>query len=288
MAAQSGCASAQKVLDRYQVGRPALSHDGRLLAFDFYETASDASRSTHRMIGVYDIEAETVQLHIAPPPRSFSTPSFSPDGQFLTMIQRCWDPSCSADELGLNIGLLHLESGRFRLVTSGKTKMPVEDRPNRLFTLRGYPVFSQTEPVIYYTYGSGPFGRPPNNYLPHAITQYTQGSEKLGSINLNDGKEKWGIDFGNKEGSHAYYGSICCVSTTGNSIFFKAAAVPTLDADKDYHKKGVELFRFDIGRNVSEPVFPNPPYFDGMQVHNGGLSQQPSRSCPIPISDRSM
>ena len=32
MAALSGGASAQKVLDRYQVGRPALSHDGRLLA----------------------------------------------------------------------------------------------------------------------------------------------------------------------------------------------------------------------------------------------------------------
>ncbi|MDF1722373.1 MAG: hypothetical protein P1U65_16995 [Minwuia sp.] len=74
-------AQAQKVLDPYQIKRTVLSSDGRYMAFDFYQLSADERRRTMYSVAVYDTQTESIELHIAPPPREFHSASFSPDNR---------------------------------------------------------------------------------------------------------------------------------------------------------------------------------------------------------------
>ena len=108
------------MLDPYQVKRTVLSSDGCYMAFDFHKLGADERSRTRYSVAVYDIEAETIELHVAPPPREFHSASFSPDDRFLAVIQRCWAKECSPQELGLNVGIIDRADRRFQLVTSGE------------------------------------------------------------------------------------------------------------------------------------------------------------------------
>lgn len=72
-------AHAQKVLDPYWIKRTVLSSDGRYMAFDFFQLSADEKRRTTYSVAVYDMQTESIELHIAPPPREFHSASFSPD-----------------------------------------------------------------------------------------------------------------------------------------------------------------------------------------------------------------
>ena len=65
----SSAAQAQKVLDPYQIKRTVLSSDGRYMVFDFHKLGSDERSRTRYSVAVYDMETESIELHIAPPPR---------------------------------------------------------------------------------------------------------------------------------------------------------------------------------------------------------------------------
>ena len=266
MAALSGGASAQKVLDEFQIHHPSLSYDGRYLAFDFYLAGRDRRPVSHNMIAIYDLEQESVQLHIAPPPRGFYWPSFSPDGQYLTMIQRCWTPECSDDEVGTNIGLLHLDSGRFRLLTTAEHKQHRDAifsnmQPKIFMTLRSTPVFSNDMAKIYYSYGVGPTK---NFSSPLTVPDYWTGqANKIGQADVLSGIEKDVV--GEKE-----YGvsSISWLSATDDRIYFVEASNQRGEVGKKWYKLGAKAGFMDLKSNNIQILFENTPYFDPTQIFN--------------------
>jgi hypothetical protein len=185
-------ASAQRVLDQYQIRRSSMSFDGRYVAFEFFETRENPRRFSDYRIAVYDTVDRQIEIHVAPSPRNFHSPSLSPDGRFIAVIQRCWSTDCNARELGLQVGIIDRETRAFRLLTTDETRITErgEYGPRRI--LHGLPVFGVTEPVIYFTYLTGVGGTRPGG--PRGLSK-----------NIGEAGRSSGVGFADlKGGSESY------------------------------------------------------------------------------------
>ena len=105
------------------INRPSLSFDGRYMVFDFFNLKKDSVRS-HYHLGIYDFETRTVEIIRPIDPRlEWYAASYSPDGNFLVLIQFCWRPDCPPEALGHTIAMLYLPDRRVRMLTDGRMKV---------------------------------------------------------------------------------------------------------------------------------------------------------------------
>ncbi len=105
------------------INRPSLSFDGRYMVFDFFNLEEGGVRSQYHL-GVYDFETQTVEIIRPKDTRlEWFAASYSPDGNFLVLIQFCWRPDCPPEALGHNIAMLYLPDRRVRMLTDGRKKV---------------------------------------------------------------------------------------------------------------------------------------------------------------------
>lgn len=255
-------AQAQKVLDPYQVKRTVLSSDGRYMAFDFYKLGADGRSRTRYSVAVYDMETESIELHIAPPPREFHSASFSPDDRFLAVIQRCWAKECSPQELGLNVGVIDRIDRRFQLVTSGKQIVHNRNYPS--YTkgariLRSFPVFELNNPIIYFgfAYHSAGIILERRFYKPQIFNYYGSSAKNIGFVNIGAGEQVERTL--NLQDSINGRMKLAYLTATERGLYVHAG-VPRVEPFKG---QGVSGGVIDTDSGEYSPLFPNPPYFNG-------------------------
>ena len=255
-------AQAQKVLDPYQIKRTVLSSDGRYMAFDFHKLSADERTRTRYSVAVYDMETESIELHIAPPPREFHSASFSPDDRFLAVIQRCWAKECSPQELGLNVGVIDRTNRRFQLVTSGERIVHNRDFPS--YTkgarfLRGFPVFDVKSPRIYFGFQYHSAGIIPGRrlYTPQILNFYGSSATNIGYVDIEAGKrvEKT-LDLQESINGRT---KLAYLAATERGLYVHAA-VPRVEPFKGQGFSGGVV---DTDSGEYSPLFPDPPYFNG-------------------------
>lgn len=255
-------AQAQKVLDPYQIKRTVLSSDGRYMAFDFHQLSPDERRRAPYAIAVYDIAAETIDLHVAPPPREFHSASFSPDDRYLAVIQRCWATECSPQELGLNVGVIDRNDRRFQLVTSGERVVYDRYYKKRIGgarVLRGFPVFDIKSPRIYFGILHHSARIVPGRHLftPQILSYYGSGATNIGYVDLEAGEriEKT-LDLQENINGRM---KLAYLTATERGLYVHAG-VPRVEPFKG---QGVSGGVIDTESGEYSPLFPNPPYFNG-------------------------
>ena len=255
-------AQAQKVLDPYQIKRTVLSSDGRYMAFDFHKLSADERTRTRYSVAVYDMETESIELHIAPPPREFHSASFSPDDRFLAVIQRCWAKECSPQELGLNVGVIDRTNRRFQLVTSGERIVHNRDFPS--YTkgarfLRGFPVFDVKSPRIYFGFQYHSAGIIPGRrlYTPQILNFYGSSATNIGYVDIEAGKrvEKT-LDLQESINGRT---KLAYLAATERGLYVHAA-VPQVEPFKG---QGIWGGVINTESGEFSPLFPDPPYFNG-------------------------
>jgi hypothetical protein len=261
-AAGSEQAQAQKVLDPYQIKRTVLSSDGRYMAFDFYKLGADERSRTRYSVAVYDMETESIELHIAPPPREFHSASFSPDDRFLAVIQRCWAKECSPQELGLNVGVIDRTDRRFQLVTSGQRIVHNREYPS--YTkgariLHGFPVFDLNSTRIYFGFLLHSAGIVPGRkfHTPQILNYYGSSATNIGFVDIESGErvEKT-LDLQDSINGRM---KLAYLTATERGLYVHAA-VPRVEPFKG---QGVSGGVIDTDSGEYSPLFPNPPYFNG-------------------------
>ena len=255
-------AQAQKVLDPYWIKRTVLSSDGRYMAFDFSQISPDERRRAPYAIAVYDMAAETIELHVAPPPREFHSASFSPDDRFLAVIQRCWAKECSPQELGLNVGVIDRTNRRFQLVTSGERVVHNQEYPS--YTkgariLRGFPVFDVKLPRIYFGTRYHAAGIVPGRrfHTPEILSFYGSSATNIGYVEIEGGKQvEKKLDLQDKIDGRS---SFAYLTATEKGIY---AHMGTPNEDP-FLSHGLWGGIIDPLKGIYSPLFPDPPYFNG-------------------------
>lgn len=260
---------AQKVLDPYWIKRTVLSSDGRYMAFDFSQISPDERRRAPYAIAVYDMAAETIELHVAPPPREFHSTSFSPDDRFLAVIQVCWSVDCSPDEIGRNVGAIDRKTRAFQLLTSGQHQVYdmnhrgyQEPKPMRV--MRGFPVFDPFSERIYFTSRLQPFSFNPENAKSGFSISKIHGRDgsSIGYIEITEsGREEKHLRLATGMYNTVIDGrsTFAYLSATEKGI----VAYARLPTDLPYHEKGVWGGIINPDNGEFSPLFPDPPYFNG-------------------------
>ncbi len=253
---------AQKVLDPYWIKRTVLSSDGRYMAFDFLKISADEKQWTAYSVAVYDMETESIELHIAPPPREFHSASFSPDDRFLAVIQRCWAKECSPEELGLNVGVIDRTNRRFQLVLSGERVVYDRRYKKRIGgarVLRGFPVFDPTSQRIFFGYGRVASKALPGDglHVPQILNFYGSSATNIGYVDIEAGErvEKT-LDLQDSINGRV---KLAYLTATERGLYVHAA-VPRVEPFKG---QGVSGGVVDTDSGEYSPLFPDPPYFKG-------------------------
>lgn len=255
-------AQAQKVLDPYQIKRTVLSSDGRYMAFDFYKLGADERSRTRYSVAVYDMETESVELHIAPPPREFHSASFSPDDRFLAVIQRCWAKECSPQELGLNVGVIDRTNRRFQLVTSGERVVYDRRYKKRIGgarVLRGFPVFDPISQKIYFGYGKITSKALPGDgiHVPQILNFYGSSATNIGYVDIESGERvEKALDLQENINGRM---KLAYLTATEKGISVHAS-LPTIEP---YLGRGLWGGVINPDSGDFSPLFPDPPYFAG-------------------------
>ncbi|USG59733.1 hypothetical protein NBZ79_11145 [Sneathiella marina] len=160
-------------LYRLSVNNPALSADGRYMAFDFHEFARDGRETlrTHLKMGIYDLEKQSIEI-LAPPIKELQwhSPSFDRSGKKLTFVATCNLKTCPEEAIRTHIMVMDLETKQVEQLTNNKQEIfgwaysygsvgayRIERPWLSRSIVRGYPVFSADGSRIYYVANSGAF-----------------------------------------------------------------------------------------------------------------------------------
>ncbi|GJL87354.1 MAG: hypothetical protein DHS20C03_10630 [Minwuia thermotolerans] len=261
----TSAAQAQKVLDPYQIKRTVLSSDGRYMVFDFHKLGADEKTRTRYSVAVYDMATESIELHIAPPPREFHSASFSPDDRFLAVIQHCWAQECRPEELGLNVGVIDRENRSFQLVTNDGEVVYDRRFPKRLGgarKVRGFPTFDPASGRIYFGYRhEAAVARPGGKWrMPQILNFYGKSANHLGYVEFEDGKQvERKLDLQEKIDGRS---SFAYLTATPKGIY---AHMGTPNEDP-FLSHGLWGGIIDPLKGSYSPLFPDPPYFKGPRL----------------------
>lgn len=202
-----------KPIYRLKINNPSLSHDGKLMAFDFNEIGLIKNRFVERNfgIGIYDFETDSLKVLDIPdlpsppgPSWGWHSPSFDTTGKYLAVVTHCVnqlqndgvEKKCPPGYRGHQIGVLDLLTNKFVRLTDSRQKIPTWKRSNvspygfRLSRssgstlLRKSPVFSGNLDRVYYFADNTHFryvdlSNPPINYDTDDRLLQTAGDDLL-------------------------------------------------------------------------------------------------------------
>ncbi len=133
----SGCMEQSATSTDIAIDEPALSPDGRLVAFRVWTKVNPTIQ-----LAVVDLDTRAVTLFEGAADQRWLSPSFSPSGDSIVFVRHC-RVSCTSAPKGYQISILHIESGQ--VATIAGTRNLVRDAP--VFAPGGRFVFYATRRI---------------------------------------------------------------------------------------------------------------------------------------------
>jgi len=254
------CAESKLPLaDPDQPINAALSHDGRYVAFEFHRVSPDWKYRTRRIIGIYDLELNRIEMHVPPGKRHMHSPRFSPDGRFLVHIHYCWETGCGDEEIGTQIALLHLPDRRTRFLTSSRLSIRSgSGRKRDRRVLYGEPTFRTDMSEIYFTYALGPY-KDAVGFGNHHESKLLRAA-KIGAVNPVSG-----TTYLFNEDRRAQFKRIENLNNLDNKIIF--SGISTQEPNGNLREN--ELFHFDLKNHKYFAMTPKVAPIINSQISNG-------------------
>lgn len=253
--------SEQRQIDYLEISRPALSPDGRFMAFDFalYTKSWDKVFGRRNHIAIYDIEARSIDLiHSNHEWYGYHSPSFAGDNRTLVAMQHCSFGSCPREDSGHQIVLMDVEGQHSQRITDGRVPdylwsdspgLPPEREKSSL--VRSRPLFVPSERAVYYVGSSRnlePFGRSVHN--PDVV------EHQLLRVDLATGEESLAMAPDSGAVAFRNWGRI---APAGERRLLISGGEARGGAESDwYNEIGANVFFFDLDSKRLTPLFPNP------------------------------
>ena len=267
-------------IDRLKIERPALSPDGHIMAFDFFEYLTEPTDPNFvgpTSIAFYHIETQSVEIVTQSDPiYSYYAPSFAGDNRTLVAMQHCTWEKCPPEDLGRQVVLLDLDQNRIRRITDGRKPTylwaaspdgPPEQKETRI--VRRWPVFVPSESAVYYmAVGREQRPRRFEGVYIHDAHQLLRADLETGEESLVMAPEDGPVQF-------LQFGR---VALAGERRLVFSGGEASIGAGSDaYNEIESRAYFLDLDSKRLTPLFPDPPYFDESfyRTEDEGLTFKP-------------